>query len=274
MVKKATVAYYLSAKTVIFWHIFYLYVYSKIQGLIGDYLSLREAANKIPGCGFSLAGRNFYTHGVGFAVPKGSPWLDDITRVVLEMKSNDSLSMVEKMYFDKKTCRTSTAKDLSIMNFSGLFLTVAAIVVFCFLALLAEVVAIFALVRFSQHLGGIGKFAMRLLFDAKKGEEHLITLKYSSSINKKRRCISKMDLITIENSPPDIVVLAPIKMQQNSTNTQVNLEELEQNKERQSNVDSEDILNKTLDLHSNSSDRGSTNGSFQYDSISSQVTFL
>lgn len=178
------------------------------------------------------------------------------------------------MYFDKKTCRTSTAKDLSIMNFSGLFLTVAAIVVFCFLALLAEVVSIFALVRFSQHLGGIGKFAMRLLFDAKKGEEHLITLKYSSSINKKRKRISKMDLITIENSPPDIVVLAPIKMQQNSTNTQVNLEELEQNKERQSNVDSEDILNKTLDLHSNSSDRGSTNGSFQYDSISSQVTFL
>ena len=248
---------------------------SKIQGLIGDYLSLQQVANKIPGCRFCLAGRNFYSHGVGFAVPKGSPWLDDITQVVLEVISNDSISMLEKVYFDKKTCRASTAKDLNIMNFSGLFLTVAATVVFCFLALLAEVVAIFALVRFSDHLGGIGKFAIRLLFDAKKGEEHLITLKYSYTINKKRRCISKMDLITIQNSPPDVAALTPIKMQQNSTNTQVNLEELEQKKGCQQNADwGDSILNKSLDLYSNSSDGRSTNGSFQCESISSEVTFF
>ena len=171
--------------------------YSEIQGLVGDYLSLRGAANKIPDCNYCLAGPNFYTHGVAFAVPKGSPWLDDINRVVIEMKTNGSVSMIEKRYFDKMCSRTS-AKDLSILNFSGLFLTVAIAIAVCFLALLAEVIAIFVLVRFRKHLGVAGKFSMRLLFNLKRGEEHLITLKQSSMIMKKWNCV-KMDIVRVDN---------------------------------------------------------------------------
>ncbi|KAJ7351081.1 hypothetical protein OS493_036895 [Desmophyllum pertusum] len=160
----------------------------EINGLVGDYLSLRRAANMIPNCKFCLAGPNFYTHGIGFAMPKTSPWLDEITRVVLEMKENGSISRLEKMYFNEQNCHSSIAKNLSILDFSGLFVTVAGTIGFCFLALLAEVVTIFVLVRFSQHLGALGKGSMRLLFDLKKGEEHLITLKYST-MRKKRNCV-------------------------------------------------------------------------------------
>ena len=107
--------------------------------------------------------------------------------------------MLEKTYFDENLCRSSIAKEsLSIFHFSGLFLTVAGTIAFSFLALLAEVITIFVLVRFSQHLGALGKFSMRLLFDLKKGEEHLITLKYSTMRNKRKRV--KMDLVRIENA--------------------------------------------------------------------------
>ena len=135
--------------------------------LVGDYLSLRGAANKIPGCNYCLAGPNFYTHGVAFAVPKSSPWLDDIYRVVIEMKTNGSVSMIEKRYVDKMCSRTS-AKDLSILSFSGLFLTVAIAIAVCFLALLAEVIAIFILVQFRKHLGVVGKFSMRFIIQPQK----------------------------------------------------------------------------------------------------------
>lgn len=222
-----------------------------------------------------MVGPNFYTFGIGFAVPKGSPWLEDITRVVLEMKENGSISRLEKMYFDKKICRTSTAKDLSIINFSGLFFTVAITIAFCFFALVAEVVAIFVLVRFSQHLGAIGKFSMRLLFDVKKGEEHLITLKYSSTMTKKRNCV-KMDLVRIENSSPD--VSTPIKMQGSSTTTAANLEDLQPGREgfhaRHGYVDST-LGGESFELNLHSSfGMSPTNSDFHNERLSSEVTCL
>ena len=168
-----------------------------LLSLVGDYLSLRGAANKIPGCNYCLAGPNFYTHGVAFAAPKSSPWFDDIDRVVIEMKTNGSVSMIEKRYVDKM-CSTTSAKNLSILNFSGLFLTVAIAIAVCFLAVLTEVIAIFVLVRFRKHLGVVGKFSMRLLFNLKRGEEHLITLKQSSMSMKKWNFV-KIDIVRVDN---------------------------------------------------------------------------
>ena len=203
---------------------------------------MRQAANKIPGCRYALAGPNFYTHGIGFAVPKGSPWLDDITQVVLEMKTNGSIDMLEKTYFDQKICTSSTAQDLSILNFSGLFLTVGVTIFFCFFTLLAEVSVLFVLVRFSRHLGAIGKFCLRLLFDLKKGEEHLITLKYST-VRKK----VKMDLIRIENQSS--TNCAPtVELQRNSMCTSSNLEDLYPGEGYQPSVGrGEGIINKSLE---------------------------
>lgn len=247
---------------------------SEIDGLVADYLSLRQAANKVPNCSFGLAGPNFYTHGVAFAVPKNSPWLDDITRVVLEMKENGSISLLEKMYFNEKICRTSIAKDLSILNFSGLFLTVAGTIAFCFLALLAEVIAIFVLVRFGQHLGALGKFSVRLLFDLKKGEEHLIKLKFST-IRNKHKCV-KLDLVKIgENASSSGTIEEP---QRNSTDTATSdyLKEQVLNAENVTSARfNDECLNESFQSSSSSRIQMSlTNGGFCGDSLNSKITRL
>lgn len=53
-----------------------------------------------------MVGLNFYMYGLVFVMFKNFFWLDDIIRVVLEMKENGSISMLEKMYFDEKFCRS------------------------------------------------------------------------------------------------------------------------------------------------------------------------
>ena len=208
-----------------------------------------------------MVGKNFYTYGLAFATPKNSPWLDDITRVVLEMKENGSISLLEKMYFDAKLCGSSVAKDLSIFHFSGLFLTVAGTIAFCFLALLAEVIAIFILVRFSQHLGALGKFSMRLLFDLKKGEEHLITLKYSTMRNKRKRV--KMDLVRIENASSSGTTVEQQEQQQNPVSTTPSyLEELQFDENLQT-------ISRRTDAFSNDSLQFNTNSHVQISLTSS-----
>ena len=250
------------------------FCYSEIDGLVGDYLSLRQIANKMPDCRLCLVGPNFYTYGLSFAMPKNSPWLDDITRVVLEMKENGSISMLEKIYFDEKLCRSSVAKNgLSIFHFSGLFLTVAGTIAFCFLALLAEVIAIFVLVRFSQHLGALGKFSMRLLFDLKKGEEHLITLKYSTMRNKRKRV--KMDLVRIENASLSGVT---VQQQEHSMNTTTNsyVEEVSFDADpKTTSRRTASFVNKSVEYKSNSHMQMSfTNGGYCSESLNSDVTPL
>ena len=247
--------------------------YREIHGLVGDYLSLRQIANKMSNCSMCLVGPNFYTYGLAFGMPKNSPWLDDITRVVLEMKENGSINLLEKMYFDEKLCRSSIAKNLSIFHFSGLFLTVAGTIAFCFLALLAEVIAIVVLVRFSQHLGALGKFSMRLLFDLKKGEEHLITLKYSTMRNKQKRV--KMDLVRIENASSSG---ATVEQQQNSisSTSPSYLEELRFDANlKTTSRRTATFPNETLPFKSNSHIQMSfTNGGYCNESLSSDVTPL
>ena len=248
---------------------------SEIHGLVGDYLSLRQIANKMPDCSLCMAGSNFYTYGLAFAMPKNSPWLDDITRVVLEMKENGSINILEKTYFDEKICRSSIAQgSLSILHFSGLFLTVAGTIAFCFLALLAEVITIFVLVRFSQHLGALGKFSMRLLFDLKKGEEHLITLKYSTMRNKRKRV--QMDLVRIENAPSSGTT---VEQQQNciSATTSGYLEELRLHASPETtSIRTAAFMNKSLEFKPNSHTQMSfTNGGYSAsESFNFEVTPL
>lgn len=248
---------------------------SEIHGLVGDYLSLRQIANKMPDCSHCTAGSNFYTYGLAFAMPKNSPWLDDITRVVLEMKENGSINMLEKTYFDEKLCRSSIAQgSLSILHFSGLFLTVAGTIAFCFIALLAEVITIFVLVRFSRHLGALGKFSIRLLFDIKKGEEHLITLKYSTMRDKRKRV--KMDFVRIENASPSGTTVEQ-QQNSNSTTTSSYLEELhfDANSKTTSRRTAA-FLNNSLEFKSNSHTQMSfTNGGYSAsESLNADVTPL
>ena len=243
------------------WSLFFLN--SEIDGLVEDYLSLRQAGNKIPNRHYCMAGPNFYTYGVGVAMPKTSPWLEQITKVVFEMKQNGTIKILENMYFDEKMCSSSTAKDLDILNLSGLFLTVAATIGFCFLALLVEVIAIFVLVRFRHQLGALGKFSVRLLFDLKKGEEHLITLQYSTK-ERRRKCV-KMDVVKIKNALPNV---ATAEMQRDSISTIISFETCERS--------TRGLVNGSFETNSTSHSipMSFTNGGFYDDNLNPTVTPL
>lgn len=207
---------------------------------------MHEVAHTIPGCRYSPAGSDFYTHGVAFSVPKGSPWLEDINRVVTGMKTNGSFQRIEKVYFDKKKCSSSAAKDLSILNLSGLFLTVAVAVAVCFSALFVEVLIIFILARNGQYLGHVGKVCVRFLFNLRKGDEHLITLS-NSTIMQKRSCV-RIECIETVNEYQHNSINAPIDLEQLRTRMPGRQRDGVSNDERTSNAHFK-ALNLTSGFH-------------------------
>ena len=151
---------------------------SKLHGLIGDYLSLQQAGNTDSECRFSLAGANFYTYGYGFAVPKGSPWAEEATLSVLKNQENGSIQAIIDYWFNKKECNTRPVKKLTFEKFVGLFLLIAGVIGFCFMALISEMLIIFLLIKFGRHLGPIGKFLKRMIFSVRKGQENEIHIKW------------------------------------------------------------------------------------------------
>lgn len=150
---------------------------SKIDGLVGDYLSLQQAANKIPDCSYSLAGPNFYNFGYGFAFPKGSPWTEEATLSVLKNQENGSIQAILDYWFNKKECN-QPVKELSAEKFIGLFLLLVGVIAFSIMALISEMLIIFLLVKFGRRLGPIGKFMKRMIFSVRKGEENEIHIKW------------------------------------------------------------------------------------------------
>ena len=146
--------------------------------MVGDYLSLQQVGNEDPQCRFSLAGPNFYTYGYGFAFPKGSPWMEEATLSVLKNQENGSIQAIIDYWFNKKECKTVPVKKLDHHKFVGLFLLIAGVIGFCFLALLSEMLIIFLLMKFGRHLGPVGKFLKRMIFSVRRGEENEIRIKW------------------------------------------------------------------------------------------------
>lgn len=157
--------------------IFSLLVPSKIDGLVGDYLSLQQAANKIPDCSYSLAGPNFYNFGYGFAFPEGSPWAEEATLSVLKNQENGSIQAIMDYWFNKKEC-SQPVQELGAEKFIGLFLLLVGVIGFSIMALISEMLIIFVLVKFGRRLGPLGKFMKRMIFSVRKGEENEIHIKW------------------------------------------------------------------------------------------------
>ncbi|KAL9978811.1 hypothetical protein ACROYT_G016377 [Oculina patagonica] len=149
----------------------------QIDGLVGDYLSLQQAANKVPNCSYSLAGPNFYTFGYGFAFPKGSPWAEEANLSVLKNQENGSIQAIMDYWFNKKEC-TTPVKELGAEKFIGLFLLLVGVIGFSIMALISEMLIIFALIKFGRRLGPLGKFMKRMIFSVRKGEENEIHIKW------------------------------------------------------------------------------------------------
>lgn len=146
--------------------------------MIGDYRALKQAGNGDKECRYSLAGPNFYNHGYGFAFPKGSPWAEEADLSVLKNQENGSIQAIMDYWFNKKDCSTVPVKELHFEKFVGLFLLIAGVIVFCFMALMSEMLIIFLLVKFGRNLGPMGKALKRMIFSVRKGEENEIHIKW------------------------------------------------------------------------------------------------
>lgn len=59
---------------------------SEINGFVDDYLLLRKVNNKIVNCYFGLVGLIFYIFGLVFVMFKNFLWLEEINKVVFDMK--------------------------------------------------------------------------------------------------------------------------------------------------------------------------------------------
>lgn len=151
----------------------------EINGLVGDYLSLSEVANNDESCEYSLAGPNFFNFGLGLALKKGSPWLQDVNQAVLKHQENGSINAIESRWFNKKGCDLKPFNRLGIINFSGLFMAVVIVIAFCVLAVFVEVCVVVVMIKFGNNLGTLGKFTKRFVFNVKKGEEDQLDMQYS-----------------------------------------------------------------------------------------------
>ena len=146
--------------------------------MIGDTHSLQGAMNQDPRCIYGLAGPNFYTHGYGFAFPKGSPWVQQATLSVLKNQENGSIETIMDYWLNKKDCQTVPVSKLDYDKFVGLFLLIVGVIAFSFTALLSEILIIFLLIKFGKRLGPLGKFLKRMIFSVRKGEENDIRIKW------------------------------------------------------------------------------------------------
>ena len=155
-----------------------LIFFRTIDGLIGDYLSLRHIASTDKNCSFTLIKEHSLKSGYGFAVSKhGMPWLQEISLSVLKHQENNTDQLIEERWFPKQTCGGNEHRPLRAIDFVGLFWVLAAVAAFSLLALLVEGLMVFTLIKCGRCLGPFGRLLKRFLFNVKKGEDSF-TLRY------------------------------------------------------------------------------------------------
>ncbi|TVU09643.1 hypothetical protein EJB05_43129, partial [Eragrostis curvula] len=85
---------------------------------------------------FTTAAHANRTGGFGFAFPKGSPYVADLSRAILNLTESDELSLIERKWFgDAEGCAAQgspfTSDSLSFASFWGLFLITGATSLLC-----------------------------------------------------------------------------------------------------------------------------------------------
>ncbi|PIN07943.1 hypothetical protein CDL12_19475 [Handroanthus impetiginosus] len=77
---------------------------------------------------YTIVGPTYRTAGFGFAFPKGSPLVPDVSRAILDMAEGEKMVRISRKWFgEDKDCRDSygtiiTSKSLTLDSFRGLFL--------------------------------------------------------------------------------------------------------------------------------------------------------
>ncbi|KAL6656051.1 hypothetical protein ACP70R_006877 [Stipagrostis hirtigluma subsp. patula] len=85
---------------------------------------------------FTMTAQTNKTGGFGFAFPKGSPYVADLSRAILNLTESDEMSLIERKWFgDDEGCAAQgsqfTAGSLSFGSFWGLFLITGATSLLC-----------------------------------------------------------------------------------------------------------------------------------------------
>ncbi|XP_047953505.1 glutamate receptor 2.8-like [Salvia hispanica] len=76
---------------------------------------------------YTMIGPIYQTSGFGFAFPKGSPLVADVSRAILRLKEDEEMERISRKWFKEGRCRgsdgaTVNTKSLSADSFKGLFL--------------------------------------------------------------------------------------------------------------------------------------------------------
>ncbi|KAK3133387.1 hypothetical protein QOZ80_6AG0535890 [Eleusine coracana subsp. coracana] len=128
---------------------------------------------------FTVTAQTNRTGGFGFAFPKGSPYVADLSRAILNLTESDELSLIERKWFgDAEGCAVQgsqfTSASLSFCSFWGLFLITGATSLLCAAVHLATfVVANRRPIRDASHGSWRGWFFRFLkLFDEKDLSSH------------------------------------------------------------------------------------------------------
>lgn len=162
--------------------LFLLYL-RKLDGLVGDTITLQAQARNTH-CKFRLIGKSFYNFGVGFAFPKGSPWIDKATLTALKHQENGTIERIKKLRFPTSSCTNSHARDFGIADFSGLFVLVASVVIFGVLALFVEIILIIILTKYWTLMGCLASKLRYFFLGIEKNEEN-IDFQFFRSFGKK-----------------------------------------------------------------------------------------
>ena len=170
-------------------------------------MSLSQIANTDKNCSFKLLKDHSLESGYGFAVTKTSPWLREISLSVLTHQENGTVQSIVNRWFPKSVCGTLEYRKLETSDFIGLFWTVFTVSVFSLLALFAEMVTLFALVKFGKRLGPFGRFLKRFLLNVKPGEEDLTLVQYQSVLMATRCDVTKRQTSYDNNGSDEICEL-------------------------------------------------------------------
>ena len=150
-----------------------LLLYSrKLDGLVGDTISLQAQARNTH-CKFRLIGKSFYNFGVGFAFPKGSPWIYKATLSSLKHQENGTIERIKTLRFPPTSCTNTHARDFGIADFSGLFVLVAGVVLFGVLALFVEILLIVILTKYWMLMGCLANKLRYFFLGIEKNEENI-----------------------------------------------------------------------------------------------------
>ncbi|TVU09631.1 hypothetical protein EJB05_43117, partial [Eragrostis curvula] len=136
---------------------------------------------------FTTAAHANRTGGFGFAFPKGSPYVADLSRAILNLTESDELSLIERKWFgDAEGCAAQgspfTSDSLSFASFWGLFLITGATSLLCCAVHLATFIVAnrrpIGELASASHVSWRGRFRRFLkLFDEKDLSSHTFRTK-------------------------------------------------------------------------------------------------